>query len=542
MLHPKRTMSRNFYVIPTVILIVIAGITLVLSFFVSIYTDDIQYPLTALRAGYDGWRIISPFPTCSNSFGTPIPFTLFPGRFLAWLIYYPISTPIVMRLFGISCFVGWIFFLSWMSRKSFNVSWPQVFPIIISLSFLGTLPFMGTLMRSETTLSIVVTLYALLPFYMQRCRYNHTALIICYLLVSSWFFSTHPKTVFFAPLALYVLWYMIESKSVWQAALLMQLGIIGQAYNYWNYRFTCPDSPWAQSFILQKALSPGFLLAHPLEFIQKLINGISTSSYYFHSILFAASYGSGWLPPMRITVLHKLCNFMIGGMVLTILFFWAISAKRIATSTWKNKKFLDPDFAVPFLLFSCMLLTVGFQQLKDFYDVMLIWFSGVCLTIILFFRAPLFLSQPIRNYLIIGFGSIATLSQIVLIYSFWRLPEINQNADVNGALKNQPMSATMLNYDIINKRITEFAAKCDIHFEYKNSHLIIDMFTYLPFKSSFQPEFVKHIDNKIIPFAKEHHSEGLITLCTSLPKDAQNISIKDNGLCCISKNFIDVVK
>ena len=104
------------------------------------------------------------------------------------------------------------------------------------------------------------------------------------------------------------------------------------------------------------------------------------------------------------------------------------------------------------------------------------------------------------------------------------------------------MSATMLNYDIINKRITEFAAKCDIHFEYKNSHLIIDMFTYLPFKSSFQPEFVKHIDNKIITFAKEHHSEGLITLCTSLPKDAQNISIKDNGLCCISKNFIDVVK
>ena len=533
--------------------------TLIMAFYIPLYIDDIMNMIVLTRAGYDNWYITGVRPLCKNNFESAIPITLLPGRFLSWLAFLPISTPQEIRLYGIGIFVCWLSFFIWMGKKSFLVEGASLARLALALSFMGVFPFLVTLNRPEPSIAIAITFFALLPFYLDRRaigKYQQYSLIILVLLVASWFFSQHPKTLFFAPLVFYALFKLRGSLPLfWIASPSIMTAIQFQAYELAKRRFDCPDSSNMQQFISSVALPPGLLWGDPELFIKKFLEGVAGGSYYFQSIFFAPLYGSGWLPPASFGALHSAINLLLFLVIVCVLGFCLLSTLTAIIRSCRQKK-LSSDVIVPLLLITSMILTAGFQQSKNFYDVIPVWLPLICLTCIFFFQTSSRLFLSMRPYVSGLIYAISIASQLLLIDSFRDLPDINKNAGVAGDIFHSGLisirsyhdgfhdmvfhkSASILDYDKRREAITHLAARCDIAPQKPNRYLIIDMFTYLIFKESYRPVFVEHLENQIASFAKNIHSTGLITLCGSLPADLQEKATREDGFCCIGKNGFD---
>lgn len=527
----------------------ISAATFILSFYVPVYIDDIMYPMTTSRAGYDNWTIIGVWPLCANNFNSPIPLSLLPGRWIAWILQSLITTPVAIRLYGMGVFASCVYFLIWMSKKCFakENGGIDILLTVTSLSFIGVVPFMATLTRPETMMSIAIAFFALLPFNIPASRAGDNcrpiALNILCLLVASWFFSAHPKAIFFAPLMGYSIWKIRKPSLCSRLTMGLLMVIIWQACGYWQYRLTCTDDSVRQQFIMQRTLQPGLLLDDPIAFLTKFLQGIGASADYLNDIFFSLRwYNSDWLPPQSPHMVSSIANDAIAVIVACILGFWELGLTYAAISTLKRRAFLDPYFAVPVCLLAGMALTAGFQQDKNFYDILPFWFAGICLTVIFLMHPAKILPEKIRKAAINGFIVVSVSSQCLLLFTFWSLPQVNRSADSNGALNYTKKSASILHYDDRRQNIMQFALECGISPESANTNLIIDMFTYLPFKQSYKPVFVEHLDDQVLSFAQAHHSSGVITLCSSLPENAKKISMQDKGLCCISKKGLEEFK
>lgn len=512
------------------------ALTLFCSFWLPMYIDDVMYPITTARAGYDGWRIIGVVPQCKQNFDTPIGLLLFPGRLISWLSYYPINTPGMVRLWGVGTLVAWTLGFAWMCRKcGSGMSWRAMLALTVSLNFIGVLPFMATITRPETFMALAVAFFALVPFYKgAREGKAHYALLGMYLLVASWLFATHPKTLFFAPLGLYSMWRIRRPGLVGWVSMGLVLGIVFQAYQFSAYRNICPGDLFYQTFMARAVLDPQQLFDDPAAFMTWFIHGLRTSVVYVQVILFAKEYTSGWLPMMEVMRMHAAANMLIWAMILGIMAFWAVSFGKISVVAWKTRGFLKPDFVVPVLLLAGMVLTTAFKLSKNFYDVIMVWFVGDCLTMIFLMNRPALTSGRAGKVLLGAVMGVSFLCQGLMVYTYWNLDEVNRGADINGVIKDQYKSVSILDYDVREKRIVDFAAKCHIRTK-NNNHLIVDMFTYLPFKASYKPVYVEHLRTNLLAFARSTHSTGLVTLCRSLPLDHQKRSVQEEGLCCMSR-------
>jgi len=537
--------TANLSRIAYALLFLLSVITLILSCFIPIHIDDIMADIAFSRAGYDGWKGIGVLVICKSSFATPIPVTLLPGRAFAWLLYYPLSTPVAIRVFGVSLFAGWIGSLAWGIRKSLSIapSWGKILSLIISLVFLGVMPFLPVFIRPETLMAIVIAFYALLPFYHQKNQpssYECMIITVIFLFASSWFFSIHPKALLFTPLVLYS-FLTLRNRAFFKAASLsVLLCTIIQSYNYWASRMQCPESIKTSQYINGKGLQLRFLIENPRHFFDAFFFLLGKSTHYLDNVIFASDYHLLWLPDAHINSLHIIANFLIKSVVVAVLGFWLFSLIKMARKACEKKTFLAPGVSVPFLIVISLILMAGVQGTKNFYDMTLFWLIGSCLTIILLYGADSIFSQRMRRNILAGLVCLSLLSQSLLISIYWILPAISAHAGINGEFNNdQEMS--ILHYSERHEHIVHAASQCGISPDQENQHLAVDMYTYLEFRDSYQPIFIKFIDNPeniLLPFLKSVDSAGLITLCRSLPKNIQDTSIQDNGLCCIKKDVI----
>lgn len=518
-------------------LLLMAVATLALSQYVPLYIDDIMFPIVSARGGYDGWHNIGVYPLCANNYDTVIPALLLPGRVLAWLLYVPLETPALLRVWSIGLFAGWMMFLCGMYRRSFARVPARicVLGMLVGMNFLGVLPFMAALLRPEAMLAGAVSFYALLPFYLrEQKKAKRAALMLLHLLLSSWFFGTHPKTFFFAPLALYAMWRVRKPGAAGWAGMAALVGIVAQAFQFAVLRTQCADDASFSRYFDVIVLQPRLFADAPWNFVARFFSGIVGSWHYIEMMLFAPIYSSRWLPATPMGYAQVATNGLIMLVAVGIAGFWVVSLCVALRDTWKKKTFFAPGLVVPLLMLGGMVFITAFKQFKGFYDVPLIWFSGSCLTLI-------FLQQRSKRFGECAFfavGMIAFLSQCVLLYTFWDLPQRNREADSNGVLAEQPKSGSILDYTAHAKRIVGVAAQCGIAQDGANAHLIVDMFTYLPFRTSYRPAYVSHLEDGVMAFAKAQHSSGLITLCRSLPADVQAHATQSEGVCCIPASVL----
>lgn len=531
---------------------------LAISFFVPIYTDEITIKIARVQVLFDGFELTSLFPQCSAAFSLPVPLTWRPSALLDWLIYGNATTPIFLRIVGVSTFVIWLGSLAWFMRRNMKaqISSLHLMAGLIAIASLGILPFMLALNRSEQVLVVGLTLICMLPFcaaqYQLKSNWVWLLWVASFCLAVSYMFSSHPKTFFFIPLMFVSAIHLsVVSRRSWVSVIL--LGGLGwicyESLTFWTKRMSCPDAPFLDEILKTHSLSTGLLFLSPINFFHSGLDNLAGSKEYINNILFQSRYQSDWLPfgnENKLDRLSTLVNFSVKAIyVLLVGYFLAVFAKRLRTD-WRKQN-LVAQTTIPAALLFGIVATSFFMLSKNFYESSLIVPLVLLLFVILII--PVAQTGPWGRFHSIIFALLlvtSVFSQMNLIRVF--ATYIPNQWIAGGQVSGQALSISTVNYTNVREEIIEAAAHCGIRTGESNTHLVVDDSTYFVFNDAYRPFHAGYIggffgrdigEKKYLTFLKDNKSAGVIARCDKLYPTISKFATQSSDFCCISRQDIE---
>lgn len=535
-------------------------ITVSISSFLPIYTDEIAVKIATGRLLNDGFELISLFPQCGAAFSLPVPFTWIPARFLDWMIYGNLSEPIFLRLIGIMVLVAWLGALGWFAKSHLKteISLLRIMGGLVAFVSLGVLPFLLVLNRPEQSLLIGITYFCLLPFILARYQFKSNwvwaLLTLSFLLVASYIFSSHPKTFFFLPLIIVsALHFGFSSRRI-VLGISLFAGLAWISYDsltFWSNRIYCSDAPLVNGIFKSISLSFESLFTQPGQFLLGGLDNVIHSKEYIKNLLFQQRYQSDWLPSNS--------DQKLGGAVASInyamkaIFVLGFGYVIVALTNRVRADFHDrklvPQTIIPAALLIGVFFYTFFLAGKNFYESSLVLPLALLLIVLLF---PL--SGPStflnRSYSFI-FGILlitSIVSQINLIRSFTAY--IPYPWITGGQVSGQDLSISPFKFSKKRDEMIDAAALCGIRANHYNPHLVIDDLTYFTFKNAYKPFHVLYVasfwgqdigDKNFFSFLRQKKSVGVITSCNRLPPEIRTLAKEHADFCCFSQQDINML-
>jgi hypothetical protein len=586
------------------------ALVMCLSFVSPVYYDDIRYPLGNSRILYDGFGSISTTPYCTSTFYSPYPLVFAPARFLSGVIHSLTGNFMVMRLYGLLVFLAWAAYMTWFIRRYIMPHWPWLYAsaAVAAVSGMGAVPILLLGMRPDVGFLLCVTFFVSLPFifrqHRQLSRRHQACFFIGILLVISWCFSAHPKTMLYLPLMLIASAYVpFERKGIRYALIGCILLLTAISNAHWSTRTKCPDDITERQMRYSQAVNPeglinmvnakvdgflssnagsqrslfdaaneleqsgltlkeqlgnyalmlGFAVSYIFAFLSTLVpiillNDLNSFTYvrrmlFYHSIK--------WRLEIEYNFLTAIADIAISMLALYILFIIVKSIIWVVrTSTRADLK--EPRFVILFTLLGCMLLQAGVQVAKNFYELPFVWpclFLFCMVLVSLPYWRQAMLSQEKKHLLALLLVSI--ISQLVFLVSYGPLTVREYKvADANGVLASNDILISPFNYGDTAERIVALAARCGITNDSASQHVMVDPLSYTAMRASFRPflyrmtyrEEVPDPPEKIFRLLQEQDSSGIVMQCRYIPQGQRDLALEDNGLCCMSREAVRSVQ
>lgn len=244
-----RTLSVLFFVSFISVLFV--------AFHVPIYSDEIGWKMITSRFFLDSGSAFSLYPHCIKNWpNTPKMF--FVPRLLESALFANISDPAKLRLWGMLLFGGLLCLFGMVAKKNIspNKPTPDIYLHFISLLTIGVLPFGLVLARPEPFLFLTLLLIVFLPFLSNQSSLSEYLFTFCLLVSGLFFFSAHPKSLFFTTsLLVSLLFFNCRPPFKLMGVLFIIWGSI-TSFKFYKSLTTCTDNPGFQSLISSYMLSP----------------------------------------------------------------------------------------------------------------------------------------------------------------------------------------------------------------------------------------------------------------------------------------------
>lgn len=138
---------------------------LALSFLLPILWDDIWYPITSGRVGYDNGMNMNAYPQCGKSFLTATPLTLMPGRWLSWIVHALTADFIALRFVAICILLAAMGFMSFLIRRFVLTAlpWYMVLSLVVACTAIGSMPFSFLMARPEAAMLLSIAICCYFP-------------------------------------------------------------------------------------------------------------------------------------------------------------------------------------------------------------------------------------------------------------------------------------------------------------------------------------------------------------------------------------------
>ncbi len=534
------------------------------------YIDDVLSPISSARTGYDGWQAINIFPQCGSNSAVSVPWSLLPGRAWAWIVHDVTANFYIMRLISVCILLSWIGYTAWFLKLCFLPQCPLPYLVagIICFTGLGTQTFAMVLNRPETAMIFMITLYVSLPFivnkYVTPPRKLVVSVALVFCMVTSWFVSAHPKALFYAPLLFVSALYVCK----WSRAVGGVLaGVVAltcyQAWaSYWKLKMSCADSLKARHEWDNAALSTSLFFKDRAQFWAQLKHNLYNSDAYVTNIFFPVK--TVWLPPASYPPYGGLINILIM-IVIGLVLLWAV---RIHTTVWttalKQRAWKHPVFTLAPCLLAAAVAQCAIQSDKSFYNFSLVWVTLLLWagTIAAYLSVHTAYWQEWETETKKGHRLLCALvgvSQCLLLMTYipaavHALKHASANGVIdNGVVENGDLTTSWglispAHYEERRERMLDAAQACHIPADSSGKHIVVDHFTYLPLKQTYQPFFLvfrlHEFDepHALFTFLRIRGSSGLVTLCHTLPPQIRPYAKEQEGVCCISKEQIDGVQ
>ena len=347
MLNESRVLvnfKAGFYafVIVIVLAVILAGIL------VPVYADEVGLRIMRSTFFSERGRILSLMPQCRSDVGLTIPWSWIPAAIGSSLLMSNLS-PIGIRVAGLATAVLWIASLVIAVRILIPKRMDQLrwISAILAILGLGVLPLTLVLARSEQWLLLLLTVFTIFPFVLQRInwvqyRFGLVGLLALFCVLVSFAFYAHPKALFFLPLlavSAYCSFYA-RGRFIFLVAVSFLLWTAFQTVEVTRFLVACPDAPIFAAYMASQTTKLSMLRQAPVDTLWELWTNLATApdSIGKH-LLFQSAYQSAWLPPEPIADIGQLARMVNstissaiwlviwGGLLLPLVAF-GISIKR----------------------------------------------------------------------------------------------------------------------------------------------------------------------------------------------------------------------
>ncbi|MCA8972565.1 MAG: hypothetical protein KDC95_22450, partial [Planctomycetes bacterium] len=186
-------------------LVVVA--TIALGVLTPLYTDEVGYNLMLSRVFAEGRHMVGLLPQCRSAYVLGVPWTWLPGAAIYAALFHGTGL-LAVKVAGIVMALLWLGLGTFLVRLGTREGTYRRFAtaVFVCAHGFGQLPMIMTMGRSEGVLLVCLALYlwlALRSLRRARMRPRTAALSLgLFAIVTSVFFFSHSKAIFYAPLAL----------------------------------------------------------------------------------------------------------------------------------------------------------------------------------------------------------------------------------------------------------------------------------------------------------------------------------------------------
>jgi hypothetical protein len=529
-------------------------LAILLGIFVPVYTDEVATKMMLARFFAENGKIVTVFPQCGPSHIINTPVLFYPAAWVYALLYAKLL-PLGIRISGVLMalvYVGliglWLFKTNTVRRNLI-----YLFAAIATILGLGVLPFLSVISRAEQLLFLLIVLFSILPTLSNRMQLNVSGfrvlfLLLFFILITSIFFYSHPKAIFFFPLCLASAYYTFGLKRKYILALAVCLVLLCTIQNYLLSKATvqCTPAPQLTAMLASQTIDLSLLKSEPRQFLVEMAdNIINAPAKISEQVAFKYHYQSGWLPaPVQMSSdwLFNCINSLINN-ILPIV----ILASLVLPSIWMvSKKTEQKFYARYFMVLSLMLGLLGHLALYkvwNFYAVSLVLPLSVWILILVFSDTFLIKINLKQAKLALAMFLLLSLSSFYVLFSTVLPKLVQTNYGDSATLVGQPLSVVTFNFDAEKQKLKKLAKACGLNGDNQSS-LVVDDLSYFAFNDLHTPLHVVYLNDagfgvdiagdKLTHFLSSLQSPGIIAQCTYFPKVYQRKTIQQNNLCCVN--------
>ena len=535
--------------IQIVVLVLFFGV-LLSGIFLPVYSDEIVTKFRVARLFLEEGSAVTLFPQCTTTTGRAVSWIFYPAGILLSAIYAHLG-PLGLRVSGIVLSLIWFALLAYWCLKQTG-EWKkalQRFVGLIAIASLGVLPYLWDMSRPEQFLTLAILLLCLsaLFFKERKSARAQGAMSAGLALLLSFFFYAHPKSMFYMPFSLAVVWFATATchKAIRYGLLLFVVAQCVQVFYYFSALGGCQDAPSIQSMLAVNTLLPSTLFSAPTEFINAGYNNlIDFPDRMLVHLIFNSSYQSGWLPPMansfealsylNFAIYYSLGAFVIGIHILSTLIFLLQFIRRQVSA----------PVVLALLLVGANVINAFFYNIQNFYSgIQFVPISIIIAALLMHSRRSVKLNNA-PSLVVYSLLLLLSMASMVTLLTFVT-PGITSNSSLaQSSLPGQPLSIPVLGARAHLDSISKLGASCGIPAE-SAENVVVDHMTYFAFLHDKKPIHVLYVsefgyggdlsNGKLLPFLKGLNSPGLITRCEWVPNEFRQAQEKgEMGYCCVN--------
>ncbi|AZL71413.1 hypothetical protein EJA05_07570 [Pseudomonas oryziphila] len=489
------------------------------------------------------------FPQCASSLGHAVAWVFYPAASILSLIFQDMN-PLGIRVSGVVGALVWFALLAWWCSRQQHGQWSWRFTLILAFGAMGVVPYLWVMSRPEQfmLLPLLVFCVAALHGPEKEKWVQRTLLLMLMVVLLSVFFYVHPKSIFFTPFFLVVVWVGTRNFSVWvRGGLLIYTFVLAvQALADANTLSACQDAPVVREVLGSNVVNPGLLFENPYLFFRGLIKNLV---YFFPNmgqhLIFSPTFQSGWLPPLEGSPSWlMLLNAVVWG---AVCLFIALShaAALIGLLFAIYRRSVTSPLLLAALLAAADVLNAMLYNGQNFYAAIQYVPIAMMISVLLFNESQ---GKAIASWLpaweskaALMAAGLASLSLIALMSLV--TPSLLRSADLQRAeIWGQPLSVPVFNTEAHMNAIREVGRMCHIP-ERSASFVVVDHMTYFVYRKNVRPVHVHYVSErayggdllgKLIPFLKAHGSPGVVSRCDWIPGEMRGIEkVGEMGYCCV---------
>jgi len=533
----------------SLLMLLLFSLVLLSGLYLPLYSDEVMTKLSMARFFFENGHRVSFFPQCTATLGHTIAWVFYPAAGLLSAVYGYLE-PLGMRISGVVLAFVWFALLALWCRRQEPQQWVGRFSFLVTFGALGVVPYLWVMSRPEHFMMLPVLALAIIALYRPGAgQYLKQVTAVTLLVVlTSTFFFTHPKSVFFAPFVLVAVWGATRDCAwfVRGGMLVYVLLLVLQALRDASLLGACQDAPAVQALLALNILRPGLLFESPLEFVLKVGSNVL---YFFprvvQHLMFRPEFQSGWLPPMaHVPSLLKVVNLAVAFAVCAFIAITHMLAGIGVLSALRRRR-----LSVPLLLAALLaagdLLNVMLYNLQNFYAaIQYIPISMVILALLFQSSEKDWIGTSLRkceSRVACGVSALSVVSLVALMVLV--TPNVVRNAESPSAsVPGQPLSIPVFGAKAHLDSIRELGRQCHIP-EQSASSVVVDHMTYFAYKRDLNPIHVHYVSEdvygadlkgRLLPFLKGLHSPGLITRCEWVPASMRSRQVRNSfDYCCV---------